>query len=177
MLALCLLGSAFAAAAIPAYADRDAVHIFSNVYVAPDSTVHDAVCIFCNVNVEGEVQGDVVSIFGTVHIASKADHDVVSIFGGVSADDDARISGDMVSIFGMVRLGENVSIGKDMVAMFGIVHAPDSVTVGHDRVSMPGIVLSAPLLFLGLIVILIVREYRAYRRRQYFAAYNFPPRQ
>lgn len=69
-----------------------------------------------------------------------------------------------------------MAVGKDMVAMFGLVRAPDSVTVGHDRVSMPAVILFAPLVLFGLVAILVVREYRAYRRRQFLSAYNFPPR-
>ena len=176
MLAICLLGAAFAAAATPARADRDDVHFFSNIQVASDATVHDAVCFFCNVNIDGEVQGDTVVFFGNVHIAGKANHDVVNFFGEVSASDNAQIGDDLVSFFGLIRLGENVSVGKDMVAMFGIVNAPDSVSVGHDRVAMPAMILFAPMALVGLIVILVVRGYRAHRRRQFLAGYGYPPR-
>jgi len=133
LLAVCLIGAAFAAAATPARADRDAVQFFSNIRVAPDATVHDAVCFFCNADVEGEAKGNVVVFFGNVHIAGKADHDVVNFFGEVSADDKAQIGNSLVSFFGMVRLGEGVSIGRDMVSMFGVVRAPESVSVGNNR--------------------------------------------
>jgi hypothetical protein len=176
MLAVSLLGAAFVAAATPARADNDAVHFFSNIHVSPNATVHDAVCFFCSVNAEGEVRGDIVVFFGDIHIAGKPKHDVVNFFGSVSADDNAQIGNDLVSFFGMIRLGENVSVGKDMVAMFGVVRAPESVTVGRDRVGMPAWVVFGPLIFLALVVILIVHEFRAYRRRQYLRGYPFPPR-
>lgn len=175
ILAICLLGAAFAAAATPAYADRDAVHFFSDIKIAPDATVHDAVCFFCSVHDEGEVEGDIVVFFGSVHIAGKADHDVVNFFGGVSADDNAQIGQDLVSFFSEVRLGQNVSVGKDMVSMFGFVRAPESVSVGHDRVTMPFIIVLAPLILVGLIVIFIVYQVRAHRRRQFLSGYNIPP--
>jgi hypothetical protein len=176
ILFLCLLGAAFAAASTPARADRDAVHFFSDIRVAPDATVHDAVCFFCSVHDEGEVEHDIVVFFGGVHIAGKADHDVVNFFGEVSADDNTQIGSDLVSFFGLIRLGQNVSVGKDMVSMFGFAHTPESVTVGHDRVTMPFLVVLAPLILIGLVVILVVREYRAYRRRQFLSTYNYPPR-
>ncbi len=175
ILAICLLGAAFAAAATPAYADRDAVHFFSDIKVAPDATVHDAVCFFCSVHDEGEVEGDIVVFFGSVHIAGKADHDVVNFFGNVSADDNAQIGQDLVSFFGEIRLGQNVSVGKDMVSMFGFVRSPESVSVGHDRVTMPFIIVLAPLILIGLVVIFVVYQVRAHRRRQFLSAYNFPP--
>jgi hypothetical protein len=177
MLAVCLLAAAFAVTATPARADRDAVQFGTNINVAPDATVHDAVCFFCSVNVEGKVTGDIVVFFGNVHLAGDAQHDVVNFFGNVKAENGATIEKDLVSFFGTIRLGENVTIGKDMVAMFGSVHAADSVTVGNDRVIQPGWVLWGPLLFIGLIVILIVREYRAYHRRLLLRGYQFPPKQ
>lgn len=175
MLVPCLLAAAFAAAALPARADNDAVHFGSEIYVAPDATVHDAVCFFCSVNVEGKVNGDVVVFFGTVHIAGSADRDVVNFFGGVQADDGASIGRDMVSFFGVVRLGENVSIGHDMVAFLGSFHAADSTSVGNDRVVTPVWFVDFPLLLMLLVLILIVREYRSWRRRQFFRNYPFPP--
>jgi hypothetical protein len=177
MLTVCLLGAAFAVTATPARADRDAVQFGTNINVAPDATVHDAVCFFCSVHVEGKVTGDIVVFFGNVHLAGDAQHDVVNFFGNVKAENGATIEKDLVSFFGTIRLGENVTIGKDMVAMFGSVHAADSVTVGNDRVIQPGWILWGPLLFIGLIVILIVREYRAYHRRLVLRGYPFPPKQ
>jgi hypothetical protein len=177
MLAVSLLAAAFAVTATPARADRDAVQFGSNINVAADSTVHDAVCFFCSVNVQGKVTGDVVVFFGNVHIAGDAQHDVVNFFGSVRAEDGASIDADLVSFFGSIHLGENVTVGKDMVAMFGSVHAPNSVTVGNDRVIQPGWILWIPLLIIGLIAIVIVREYRTYHRRLLLRGYPFPPKQ
>jgi hypothetical protein len=172
---LCLLAAAFAVCATPAHADRDAVQFGSNINVAHDATVHDAVCFFCSVNVEGRVNGDIVVFFGNVHLSGDAQHDVVNFFGKVTVEDNASIENDLVSIFGAMRLGEKVSVGKDMVAIFGSVHAPESVSVGGDRVVQPGWVFGFPLLLTLLVFILVVREYRAYRRRQLLQSYQIPP--
>ena len=175
ILALTLLCAAFASTR--ARAEQDAVQFFSNIEVAPDSTVHDAVCFFCSVNIEGKATGDVVVFFGNTHIANDAQHDVVNFFGGVTAGDNALIGNSLVSFFGSIRMGENVTVGKDMVAMFGTLNAPQSVSVGNNRVVQPGWVLFLPLLFVFAIIFLIVREYRAYHRRLILRGYNFPPRQ
>lgn len=171
-----LLLAAFAAASKPARAEQDAVQFFSNIEVSPGTTVHDAVCFFCSVNIEGKATGDVVVFFGNTHIASDAQHDVVNFFGHVTADDNASIDNNLVSMFGSVRLGENVHVGQDLVTMFGTLHAGDGVSVQGDRVAEPAILFFGPLFFLILVVILIVREYRAYRRRLFLRGYQFPPR-
>jgi hypothetical protein len=100
---------------------------------------------------------------------------VVNFFGKITADDNSSVGGDMVSLFGSVRLGENVAVSKDLVAIFGTLHAPDSVIVGHDRVVQPGWVISLPPLVLILVILVIVNEYRAHRRRQLLRGYPFPP--
>jgi len=174
ILAVTLLCAAFAAA--PARAEQDQVQFFSNIHVSPDSSVHDAVCFFCSVDVEGKVTGDVVVFFGNVHIANDAQHDVVNFFGSVSADDNATIDHDLVSFFGRIRLGDNVHVGEDLVAMFGTLHTGEGVSVEGDRVVQPGWIVFGPLFFLVLVLILIVREYRAYRRRLFLRGYQFPPR-
>ncbi len=173
--ALTLLCAAFASAA-PARAEHDEVQFFSNIHVGPNATIHDAVCFFCSVDLEGKATGDVVVFFGHTHIESDAQHDVVNFFGQVTADDNATINHDLVSMFGRVRLGENVHVGQDLVAMFGTVHASDSVTVDGDRVVQPAWIFFAPLIFFAVVIVLIVREYRAYRRRAFLRGYGFPPR-
>jgi hypothetical protein len=167
ILAVSLLGAAFAAVATPAYADRDAVQFFSNIRVAPNAAVHDAICFFCSVNVEGEVKGDVVAFFGNIHIAGSANHDVVNFFGIISAGQNAHIGQDLVSFFGMVRLGENVSVGKDLVVIFGSLRVPGFVSVGGDRVAIPAWIFFAPLFVVGLVAFVIVYEVRAYHYRSF----------
>ena len=167
-----LLCAAFAYA--PARAEQDQVQFFSNIHVASDETVHDAVCFFCTIDIEGKATGDVVVFFGSTHIASEAQHDVVNFFGSVQAD-DASIGHDLVAMFGSVRLGNNVQVGEDLVTMFGSLHAGESVTVKGDRVVQPAILFFGPFFFLVLIFVLIVREYRAYRRRMFLRYYGFPP--
>jgi hypothetical protein len=173
MLALCLLA---AAAALPAHADGDAVQFGSNINVARNASVQDAVCFFCSVNVEGKVTGDVVVFFGSVHLAGDAQHDVVNIFGSVSAEDNTSIGDDLVSIFGAVRLGENVSVSKDLVAIFGSLHAASTVSVGGDRVVQPAWLFWGPFGLFIVILVALVREFRAYRRRLLLRGYPFPPR-
>jgi hypothetical protein len=173
-LAAGLLAAAVAAAPTPARANDDAVQFFSNIHVTPDAPVHDAVCFFCSVEVDGKVTGDIVSFFGSVHISGEAQRDVVSFFGSVRIDDNATIGRDLVSILGSVRLGENSSVGRDAVSLFGNIHAPASAHIGGDRVSIPAIIFYGPLLLIIGIIVLIVHEIRS-RRYRWPAGYPPPP--
>jgi hypothetical protein len=170
-----LLSFALLLASTPARADKDAVQFGSNIVVPEGQSVHDAVCFFCSVNAKGDIDHDVVVFFGNVHIAHESKHDVVVFFGTVRAEDDAAIGHDVVSFFGSVHLGENVTVGNDLVVMFGGLHAAESASIQGSRVAQPPWVFWTPLLILGLIIVLVVREIRAAQRRRYLAAYGYPP--
>jgi len=153
ILAITLLGAAFAAASVPAHADSDDVHFFEDIRVAPNSPV----------------------FFGDVHISGKAHHDVVNFFGEVTADDNAQIGNDLVSFFGFVKLKKNVSVGRDMVSMLGAVDTDASVSIGHDHVEFPFWIALIPFLIIFGIVWLIVHQVRENRWRRYMAQHPAPP--
>src|ERR1700678_4311193 len=144
-------------APVAARAEQDQVQFFSNIHVAPGSAIHDAVCFFCSVDIEGQATGDIVVFFGNVHVASSADHDLVSMFGNI-------------------RLGDNVHIGEDLVAMFGTLHAADNISVEGDRVVQPAWLFYGPMIFLVVVLVLVIREFRAWRRRNYLRTWGYPPR-
>lgn len=170
-----LLFCALLLTAAPAHANKDAVQFGSNIVVPEGQSVHDAVCFFCSVNAKGDIDHDVVVFFGNVHIAHQSKHDVVVFFGSVRTADDAAIGHDVVNFFGNVHLGENVTVGNDLVVMFGGLQAADSANIQGNRVAQPIWVFWTPLVILGLIVSLIVREVRTAHRRRYLAAYGYPP--
>jgi|CZKL01.1.fsa_nt_gi hypothetical protein len=175
LLKVSLLSAALAICAIPAFADGDQVHFGSNIRVAPDASIQDAVCFFCNVDAQGTVEGDVVVFFGNVRVSGHANHDVINFFGDTTVSDDATVGQDMVNMFGAIRLGENVSVGQDMVAMFGSVHSASTVKVRGDTVIEPMWIFWTPLIIFILAAVLVIREFRSYRRRQYLRNYPFPP--
>ena len=175
LLSVCLLVAVLGVFSVPARASGDVVQFGTTIHVPRDTSIHDAVCFFCDVDAQGSIEGDVVVFFGNIHIATTANHDVVNFFGNISADDDAHIGQDMVSMFGSIRLGEDVSVGKDLVAMFGSMRVGESVTVGGERVVQPAWVFFGPLLFIAFVAILVVHEFRSRRRRAYMR-YPYPPR-
>jgi len=176
LLNLCVCLAALAGAASPAFANKDIVQFGSSIRIEPNTTVHDTVCFFCSVDDRGEVDGDMVVFFGNTHITGIAHHDVVNFFGTVTVDDNATVGHDLVSMFGSVRFGQNASVGRDFVAMFGDVRQSSDVSIGGDRVVQPPWLFWGPLLILGLVIFLVVREYRNYRRRFFFRGSPYPPR-
>lgn len=161
---LCCLSAGFAAT--PAHAASDVVQFGSTIEVGQNETVHDAVCFFCSVNVNGTVNGDVVVFFGDVRVDGQAKHDVVNFFGEVKAADGTSIGHDLVNFFGGVRLGENASVGQDTVVMFGNLRSASSASFGGSRVVEPGWIFWGPFLLVMLGVSFVVHEIRGMRRRR-----------
>jgi hypothetical protein len=152
--------------AMPAYAAKDEVQFGNSIDVPKNADIHDAVCFFCGVNVQGNINGDTVVFFGSAQIDGQAHHDVVVFFGDVRVADNASIGHNLVNFFGSVHLGENSSIGQDTVVMFGSLHAPESVNFGGDRVVQSGIVFWLPFLLIVFGISFLVREVRGQRRRR-----------
>jgi hypothetical protein len=175
-LGLFLLAAALFASAPLVRADENSVHFFDDIHIPAGAAAHDAVCFFCGVNADGEINGNLVVFFGHIHLASAAHHDVVAFFSTVKADDNASIENNLVTFFSSVRLGSNVSVGHDMVSMFSSVHAADSVSIHGHNVLFPFWIFAVPMLLIIAIVVGIVREIRARMYHAYGANYPYPPR-
>lgn len=171
--ALLVAAPALALTATPARA-QDAVHFASDIHVPSNGSVRDAVCFFCSVEAEGQINGDVVVFFGHTHIAGQAHRDVVTFFGGVDVDDEASVGRDLVDFFGSVQLGNNASVGHDMVAFFGRTHVAQTASVANSTVFLPGLFLDVPLILFVIVGVVLAREYRAWRWRRYYASYPYP---
>jgi hypothetical protein len=157
--------------AAPAWAANDEVQFGSSIKVPKGQSIHDAVCFFCSVQVDGELTGDIVSFFGDVRVNGTANHDVVNFFGTVTVADGASIRHDVVNFFGGLRLGDDASVGKDAVVMFGQLRQADSANIGGNRVVRPGWIFWMPLLLVSLGVSFVVQEARMARRRMILGGY------
>ena len=130
---------------------RDHAAIFSTLNIPEDQPSGDIACVFCTVNVGGDVHGDLAVVFGTVNIAS-----------------GRTITGDVATVFSTAHFGEDLHIHGDLANVFSTVDNPSAIRVDGDR-SLVGsgfgiTILLAPILLLVGIIWLItylVRENRA----------------
>ncbi len=177
LLCLTLCAAALLFMATPARADSNSIQFFTDLRVEPDKPVENAVCFFCSVHAEGEINGNLVILFGNAHISSAVHQNVVSIFSSVNAQSDASIEQNLVNIFGKVRLGDNAHVGQNVVALFGMTEFSPSSVIDGNRVLLPFWVFGIPTLLFGLVIYVIVRELRERRyRRQWMASQAMGPR-
>ncbi|MHB1392809.1 MAG: hypothetical protein ACYCYE_06980 [Clostridia bacterium] len=108
--------------------NKDKVAIFNNIEVPGGITVNgDAVAIFGDITVNGNLTGDAVAIFGDVTASGTVDGDAVAVFGKISAKNNGLINGDAAGIFGGVEKAPNANIRGEIVD----VNAPFNIK-RHD---------------------------------------------
>ena len=131
---------------------QDRVGIFSTINVSEDQPAGDVACVFCSVNLQGDVHGDVAVLFGTVN-----------------ADADRTISGDVALLFSSLNLGDNDTIKGDLATAFSTANMPSSSVVHGDRsIAASGLgiaVLAGPFLVLTGIIWLVIHLSRRNRTR------------
>ena len=76
---------------------------------------HDIVAIFGDVNIEGDVTGQVVVIMGNMEISGTVQGDVVAIMSPVKLSGTARLDGNFVNIGGRFDRDEDARIEGEMV--------------------------------------------------------------
>ncbi len=143
-----LLAMACAAWPTKAYARHDGegedrIGIFSSIVVSESRPAEDVACLFCTVQIDGDVHGDVAVMFGTV---------VVS--------DGRTISGDVATLFSTLVLGEGSRINGDLATAMGTATVADSAHVGGDRTVLASglgltVILAPLLIVVGAIWLLV----------------------
>ncbi|MEA4846931.1 MAG: hypothetical protein VB106_06840 [Clostridiaceae bacterium] len=123
--------------------NKDKVAIFNDIEVPAGVTVNgDAVALFGDVTVDGNLEGDAVTIFGDMSVSGDIEGDAVAIFGEISVKGNGVISGDAVGILGGVNKSPNATIRgeiADINAPFSIKR-PDSLIPRVSYGDMIGLV-------------------------------------
>jgi hypothetical protein len=71
-----------------------------DIFVAAGQQVHNATCLFCSVQVEGDLTGRVFVLFGSVNVSGEVRKSATVIGGNAVVDSQARIGGDTLVLGG-----------------------------------------------------------------------------
>lgn len=110
--------------------NKDKVAIFNDIEIPTGVIVNgDAVAIFGDVTVKGDLTGDAVAIFGDMSVSGTIGRDAVAIFGKISVQDNGVINGDAVGIMGGVDKYPNAAIRGEIadINIPFIIKKPDSL--------------------------------------------------
>ena len=144
----------FASAAL-AQSPGSRAYIGEDVYVASGQQVHNATCIFCSVQVEGDLTGRVFVLFGSLNVTGHVEKGATVIGGNAVVDSQARIGGDMTVLGGNAVYESDDSLGGSAYVLGGhLSHVPlaHGETRAHPRLSL------GPLfsILLGVLVLLLL---------------------
>jgi hypothetical protein len=135
-----------------AQARGNRVYVGQDIFVASGQQVHNAVCLFCSVQVEGDLTGRAIVLFGNLNVIGRIDHGSSVIGGNAVIDSQARIGGDAVILGGNAVYETDDSISGSAYVLGGHL----SKMGGHVKSARRVSVSPAIFLLLGLLTILLL---------------------
>jgi hypothetical protein len=124
-------------------------YIGEDVFVASGQQVHNATCLFCSVQVEGDLTGHVFVLFGSLNVSGQVRSNATVIWGNVVVDSQARIGGDTVVLGGNAVYEADESLSGSAYVLGG--HLSHVLKASpRSRVSL------SPLFFSLLAVVVLV---------------------
>ena len=108
MLSACLAGVGVAMAQDGPDAAHDAAaphainrtYVGQNLFIAQGQQIANATCVFCSMQVEGDVSGRVLVLFGNLSVTGRIGGSATVLDGNAVLDAQARVLGDTLVLFG-----------------------------------------------------------------------------
>jgi hypothetical protein len=127
-------------------------YIGQDIFVASGQQIHNATCLFCSVQVEGDLTGHVFVLFGSVNVSGQVQRSATVIWGNAVVDSQARIGGNTVVLWGNAVYETDESLSGSAYVLGGhMSHVLKASAEGRSphRVSV------GPM-FLGLLAVLVL---------------------
>src|SRR5215472_9359577 len=121
-----------------------------DIFVAQGQQIHNAICIFCSVQVEGDLSGRVLVLFGSLNVSGRVDGGAVVVGGNAVIDSQARLGGNAVIIGGNAVYESDESIAGNAYVIGGHLSTFGERAKTTRRVSF------SPALFFSLAVAVVV---------------------
>lgn len=125
----------------------------SNIEVREDEVVRgDVVCIFCDIDVAGEVTGSAVSVFGNVSVEGRVGNEAVAPFGRVQVGPEGHIRSDVFASKIVREPGGRIDGGRQEV-FFNFLGGDDGLGEAWTRSTFTIIVVLKILFWLFLVLL------------------------
>jgi hypothetical protein len=126
-------------------------YVGQDIFVASGQQVHNATCLFCSVQVEGDLTGHVFVLFGSLNVSGRVRRDATVIVGNAVVDSQARIGGDTVVLGGNAVYETDESLGGSAYVLGG--HLSHVSKTGGER---RGHRVTVSPLFFGLLAVVVL---------------------
>ncbi|HEY1992758.1 MAG TPA: hypothetical protein VGG81_00055 [Edaphobacter sp.] len=139
-------------------------YLGQDIFVAAGQQIHNATCLFCSVQVEGDLTGHVFVLFGSLNVSGQVRRNATVIVGNAVVDSQARIGGNTVVLGGNAVYETDESLGGSAYVLGG--HLSHVATArgerrGHRVTVSPlffGLLAVVALLLLSLVIAPRVRR-------------------
>ena len=139
-------------------------YLGQDIFVASGQQVHNATCLFCSVQVEGDLTGHVFVLFGSLNVSGQVRQNATVIWGNAVVDSQARIGGDTVVLGGNAVYETDESLSGSAYVLGGHlshVSKANGEPRGHRVTVSPmffGLLAVAVLLLLSVAIVPRVRR-------------------
>jgi hypothetical protein len=123
-------------------------YLGQDIFVAAGQQIHNATCLFCSVQVEGDLTGHVFVLFGSLNVSGQVRRNATVIVGNAVVDSQARIGGNTVVLGGNAVYETDESLGGSAYVLGG--HLSHVATAGGER---RGHRVTVSPLFFGLLAV------------------------
>jgi hypothetical protein len=139
------------------------IYVGQDVFVAAGQQVHNATCLFCSVQVEGDLTGHVFVLFGNLNVSGQVRQRATVIWGNAVVDSQARIGGNTVVLGGNAVYETDESLSGSAYVLGGhLSHVSRASSEGRRRVSVGplffGLLAALALLLLSLFIVPRIRR-------------------
>ncbi len=139
-------------------------YVGQDIFVASGQQVHNATCLFCSVQVEGDLTGRVFVLFGSLNVSGQVRQSATVIWGNAVVDSQARIGGDTVVLGGNAVYETDESLSGSAYVLGGpLSHVSKSGERRGHRVTVSP--LFSGLLAVVALLLLCVAIAPRFRRR------------
>ena len=139
---------------VPAPADVDRAYLNQELFVPKGQAIHNATCLFCSVQVEGDVTGRVLVLFGNLSVNGEVRGTATVVGGNAVFDGRARVLRSTTVLFGnLVYESDEVLTGSAYV-LGGHSSSYAARESLRRRMALSPRLLST-LVLLGLLVVLL----------------------
>jgi len=115
-----------------------------DIFVAQGQQIHNATCIFCSVQIEGDVTGRVIVIFGNLNVTGRIEGRATVLGGNAVIDSQARIGGSALVVGGNAVYETDEAISGNAWVVGGHLSPVGNRPRSSRRVSF------SPILFSGI---------------------------
>lgn len=138
-------------------------YVGQDIFVAAGQQVHNAICLFCSVQVEGDLTGHVLVLFGNLNVSGQVKRSATVIGGNAVVDSQARVGGDTTVLVGNAVYETDESLSGSAYVLGGhLSHVSKTSGQGAHRVSLAPVffylLAALTLLLLTLLVVPRIRR-------------------